>query len=567
MDYTFVDSIDGFRHTGPTTSPENSYVVIGNISSVVQHLSFTPAFDASLLRQLANAFPLLALWARNHVSLTDYPLSIQNEDKILTKKIAKLVNELPFGGQVVVGASGIVLEYPTPLASAGVHTDVSPVLAGSVVQSSNHTNVGGRLEVMEGPDPGHRHFSCMHWLYPNTFVQTRTSNAGLSGNDVLMTAARATLDWKRDSGGGHTGWSAAWEASLRARIRDGQGTWTALSRLVRRYTASNGLALHPPLAGLPGKLFVGGTPGKKLPKRCTTTCFYEADNKARGCDFGPLVRTRGMETSRGDKFQLDAHGGLVAAVAELLLMSNFPGTLLVLPGISSLPVTAGAGGAAFDLRGRGDVSVSVTWSGAGSSVAFDALEVSFRSRHPWLDGSHWSERFGLWHDWEVDMEYVENSKPSLVRVYIPANSDLIVDSSKCGQRIDEDRYKSLLKSNDNMSHTMLPLPSQMTNGMTPFLVMSIVIPFSNRKRCLSWAPQWNEIHNRENTDCWRVISRNKFRDPLPQWSHIDVDLPASWAYQKVFKFPNQPKWKGFWHCLFEDFYLGTVAYWHGPGVA
>ena len=90
MHSTFVDSIDGFCHTGPTTSPENSYVVIGNVSSVAQHLSFTPAFDASLLRQLANAFPLLAMWARKHVSLKDYPLSIQNKDKILTKKDCKV---------------------------------------------------------------------------------------------------------------------------------------------------------------------------------------------------------------------------------------------------------------------------------------------------------------------------------------------------------------------------------------------------------------------------------------------------------------------------------------------
>jgi hypothetical protein len=100
-------------------------------------------------------------------------------------------------------------------------------------------------------------------------------------------------------------------------------------------------------------------------------------------------------------------------------------------------------------------------------VVFDALELSFRSHHPWLDGSHWSERFGLWHAEEVDMEYVENRKPSLVRVYIPASSDLIMDTSNCGQRIDNDRYNSLLKSNDNMSHTVLTLPSQMTKGMTP----------------------------------------------------------------------------------------------------
>ena len=126
-----------------------------------------------------------------------------------------MVNELPFGGQVVVGASGIVLEYPTPLASAGVRTDVSPPVLGSSVV---HITKGGRLEVMEGPDPGHRHFSGMHWLYPNTFVQTRTSST------ELMTAARATLDWKRDSGGGHTGWSTAWDACLRARIRDRQDT-------------------------------------------------------------------------------------------------------------------------------------------------------------------------------------------------------------------------------------------------------------------------------------------------------------------------------------------------------
>ena len=70
-------------------------IIIIQIRSLIKSIeytimSFTPAFDAYLLRQLANAFPLLAMWARKHVSLKDYPLSIQNKDKILTKKDCKV---------------------------------------------------------------------------------------------------------------------------------------------------------------------------------------------------------------------------------------------------------------------------------------------------------------------------------------------------------------------------------------------------------------------------------------------------------------------------------------------
>ena len=63
-------------HTGPTTSPENSYQLqysIGGIgkkptskpSSKITHLTLTPAIDASVLRQIASAYVIVVDWAES----------------------------------------------------------------------------------------------------------------------------------------------------------------------------------------------------------------------------------------------------------------------------------------------------------------------------------------------------------------------------------------------------------------------------------------------------------------------------------------------------------------------
>lgn len=108
---------------------------------------------------------------------------------------------------------------------------------------SNFAGSQGEFKIVdESLDLGHRHFSSMHWLYPNNFHPG--DNAVL---DKLIAAGRKTMTSKRANNGGHTSWSSAWEACLWARLYDGDAAIAALSRILREYSASNLLSLHPPL--------------------------------------------------------------------------------------------------------------------------------------------------------------------------------------------------------------------------------------------------------------------------------------------------------------------------------
>lgn len=80
---------DGYMHTGPTTSPENSYQLTENgiqIDSFTQ-VAISPAFDMSILRQSCNAYLIAIKWLlRQHNSTitlnTTIYLSLQEDMKI-----------------------------------------------------------------------------------------------------------------------------------------------------------------------------------------------------------------------------------------------------------------------------------------------------------------------------------------------------------------------------------------------------------------------------------------------------------------------------------------------------
>ena len=505
---TFVDPFTGMRHTGPTTSPENSYLVfrsastlpvIRNVTSTSsktvlvlqnnstdvagdssngtilvnktidvttwelvatnqtfpatswsQHLTFTPSFDASLIRQLANSFPLLVRWARDVLDESLYHASMQESDNSLASDLVKLARSLPNQANPIIGKSNTVLEYPSPMSSCGRHDELPHEVLSEEASPTCYTGNGGNdttpLLVAESPDTGHRHFSGMHWLYPNTFLPLR------NGKEVLDASVR-TLDRKRKAGGGHTGWSASWLAALSARLRDGNGAWTAISRLVLHYTTKNGLDLHPPLASLPKDSYATENTIPIQPESCDT-CFYEKDMRAQGSQFD-ASKGRGLETTRSDKFQLDGHGGLIAAVSELLLQSHIPGNLLVLPGLPSLQLSLD-GGMVRRIKARGDVSVSVSWTGQKSSISVTSLEILFASRHPWLFGLGWDESDGYY------SLSSEERKP-MVRIYIPNDrtpeENFRLQASPCITQLDEPTFVATL------GRTPSPLPPRLISGM------------------------------------------------------------------------------------------------------
>ena len=368
----------GYLHSGPSTSPENSYILqspqtadqsrAGGIAGAVPpsstvaaqlrsqlqrqlqqpqqaaatryvHLTMTPAIDASILRNVAEAYALA-------VQIDPSPNATH---AALAQELAALVTRLPGAGEPVVRAkAGIseaksgqeqssLLEYPAPFG----------MLAGPTE---------GR--VRENADAGHRHFSALHWLYPGPFLPGDSAAA----RRKVFQAAQEALQLKRRAGGGHTGWSAAWEACLQARLRDGSRLWDAMRRLQGRFMSPRLLGLHPRL---------------QTTVPLCQTCYGEVTPK------DPMTRwlsrpTRGMYTLDGSTFQLDANGGWLAAALEALVQSQVRGRLELLPALP--PSWRARGGFAVGLHARGDVGVAVAWEPNAGMAAI----MRWSSAHPWL---------------------------------------------------------------------------------------------------------------------------------------------------------------------------------------
>ncbi|WP_078498523.1 glycoside hydrolase family 95 protein [Paenibacillus selenitireducens] len=181
-----VDNGQGALVTGPSVSPENSYVTKEGQRGA---LSMGPSMDSQIVYALFTA----SIEAARLLDL-DHP---QQED---WKKIRE---RLP---QPQIGRQGQIMEWS---------------------------------EDYEEVELGHRHISHLFALHPGEQIIPHRMPA-------LGTAARRTLERRLAHGGGHTGWSQAWISNFWARLEDGDSSYRSLQELLRKAVHPNLFGDHPP---------------------------------------------------------------------------------------------------------------------------------------------------------------------------------------------------------------------------------------------------------------------------------------------------------------------------------
>ncbi|KAI1499078.1 Six-hairpin glycosidase-like protein [Biscogniauxia marginata] len=182
--YCYLFDWEGYWTTGPSLSPENTFIVPGGLETAgsTESIDISPQMDNSLLAELFLA-----------VVETCEALGITGPD--LTNAHDYLARLRP----AQVGSYGQILEW--------------------------------RHEYAEG-EPGHRHMSPIWALYPGSAF------APLSAPDRAA-AARALLDHRMGRGSGSTGWSRAWAVCLYARLLAGDAAWDHAVAFLRAFPTAN----------------------------------------------------------------------------------------------------------------------------------------------------------------------------------------------------------------------------------------------------------------------------------------------------------------------------------------
>lgn len=185
VDYMVQDT-DGYWITGPSSSPENTYITV---NGEFGRLCMGPTMDSEILHELFGGY-------------------LEIEDEVgehpeLQAEIRKRYEHLP---PLKTGRWGQIMEWRKDYEEAEV---------------------------------GHRHISQLFALYPGTQIRPDET-------PELAEAAEHTLERRLTHGGGHTGWSKAWVILFYARLHQGDASWENIRELLADATHPNLFDNHPP---------------------------------------------------------------------------------------------------------------------------------------------------------------------------------------------------------------------------------------------------------------------------------------------------------------------------------